>query len=87
VAGEPVEERIGDRAGRGPGDELGDHAEPGVVVDPGDDGELGAIDQAHAAHDIDLLQLQGPGSLPALVVLPAAPAGLRGDEAVADRHR
>ncbi len=44
-----------------------------------------AVGQTHAAHHVHLPQLHRPGPLPALVVAPLAPTGLRGDQTVADQ--
>ena len=49
---------------------------PGVVVDPGDRLQFGAVFQQHPAHHVHLPQLHRPGTLPALVVLGPAPARL-----------
>ena len=66
-----------------PNDQLGDHAEPRVVIDPGDDLALRAVSEHHPAHHVHLPKLHGPGALPAAVVLLPSSARLGIDQAVA----
>jgi len=85
VALQRLQQRLAHRPGRRPYDQLGDHAEPRVVVDPGDHLALGAVFKCHPAHHVHLPQLHRPGALPSLVVLGPAPAGLVIDQPVADQ--
>jgi hypothetical protein len=48
------DERTADGAGRSPADHGGDHAEPGVIIDPGDQLQFRAIGQEHPAGDVHL---------------------------------
>src|SRR6266508_5073726 len=76
-----VTQRLGERgadpAGGGPWHEPCDDAEPGVIVDPGGDLELGAVGKEHPSHHVELPKLHRGGTLPASVVglAPAAPSG------------
>lgn len=82
---QPVGEGQAHRAAGGPADDLGDDAEPGMVVDPGDDLGFGAIGEHDPADDVHLPQLHRPSPLPPHIV-PAAPATLgRFDQTVADQ--
>lgn len=65
-------------------DDLGEHAEPGVVVDAGDDEDADAAGQLKA-HEVQLPQIHGSVALPAPVVL-SLPAGDAADQAVADER-
>ncbi len=49
------------------GDHLGDHDEPGVVVDAGDQLALAPAGQEHPAHDVQLPQLHRGIALPAAI--------------------
>jgi hypothetical protein len=72
-----------DRPGHCSGHDPGGHAEPGVVIDAGEDRALGAVGQQHPAHHVELPQFHGPGPLPALErPQPLAP-GTGIDQAVA----
>jgi len=75
-------ERPAHRAAGGPAHHGGDHAEPGVVIDAGDQLALGAVGQEHRPGDIQLPQLHRHVPLPPLVVLAAALALARRDQAV-----
>src|SRR6266702_2858276 len=81
-----VHERLADWAGGGPHHRLGDHAEPGMVIDPGDDLDLGATGEERAGSHIQLPQLHRGVSFPPPVVLPAAAPGLRLDQPVVDQR-
>src|SRR5438874_13324542 len=79
VAAHGLGEGVADGPGGGPDDHLGGGAEPGVVVESRDDRRLAAALELHAAHDVHLPELHGPGALPALVVASLS-AALRGLE-------
>lgn len=74
------------RRGRGPADDGGDDAEPGVVVDAGDDLRLTTVGQLDAADDVHLPELHRPAAFPSPLVLPPTPARRRIDQAVPDQH-
>lgn len=69
----------------GPADDLGDDAEAGMVVHPGDDFGFSSVGEHDSADDVHLPQLHRPGLLPADIVLAAAAALGRFDQAVADQ--
>ena len=74
VGAHRVHERQAHRAGGRPHDRLGEDAEPGMVIDPGHDLDLGAIGEKRAGGHIQLPQLHGSAAFPAAVILaPAAP--------------
>lgn len=54
VAGQGLGEEAADRPGGGPHHDAGAHAEPGVVVDAGEDLALGPVGQQDAAHHVHL---------------------------------
>ena len=86
VAAHGFGECVADRAGGGSRHDLRRDAEPGVVIEARDDRRFAAVFELHAAHDVHLPQLHGPGSLPALVVA-SLTATLRGlDQAVAHQR-
>jgi hypothetical protein len=98
LVGDPVTlQGLGERQAhgpaRGPQARRGDHTEPGVVIDPGHDLDLGAVDQEHAPHDVELPQRHRGVAFPARVVLPPAAPPLGVDQAATDqdpihrRHR
>jgi hypothetical protein len=60
------------RPPRGLGHDLGDHSEPRVVVDLGDQLEFPAVGEEHRAHDVELPQLHRHRPFPPLIVLPPA---------------
>ena len=69
-------ERQAHRPAGGPGHHRGDHAEPGMVIDPGHDLGLGPVGQEHPADDVQLPQLHRLVAFPPPVaVLAAASAG------------
>ncbi len=80
------DERPADRPCGATADDGGDHAEPGVVIDPGDQLQLGAVGQEHRPGDVQLPQLHRCLALPALVILTSALALARRDQATADQH-
>ena len=63
----------------------GDDAEPGMVIDPGDDLALAAVSQEQARGDIQLPQVHRDLALPAHVLLAAPAPGDRLDELIADQ--
>jgi hypothetical protein len=79
LLGHPVDahricERQAHRTGSSPHDRLGEHAEPGMIIDPGHDLHLGAVDEKRAGGHIQLPQLHRSAAFPAAVILaPAAP--------------
>ena len=75
-----------DRAGGGPPHHGGDHAEPGMIIDPGDQLQLRAIGQEHRCGDIELPQLHRLLPLPALIVLASALPLAGRNQAMADQH-
>ena len=90
LGGDPVlghrgGERQADRPGGGPHDDGGDDAEPGVVVDPGDDLALAAVGQEQARGHVHLPQLHRRRALPAAVLVPAPAPRHRLDQVVADQ--
>jgi len=58
-----------DRPGGRPHHQPGRDAVAGVVIDPGQAFELGAVFEVEAADEVELPQLHGSRALPALVVL------------------
>ena len=64
----------------------GDHRVAGVVVDPGDDLDLGAVGEHDPADDVHLPQFHRPVPLPTLVVLPATSTRHRVDQPVPDEY-
>jgi hypothetical protein len=54
VAVQAFQERIAYGSSGGSCDQLGDHAEPRVIIDPGDGFQLGAVIEQHATHHIHL---------------------------------
>ena len=69
-----IHERQAHRAGGRAHDRLDDHAEPGMVIDPGHNLDLGAIGEKRTGSHIQLPQLHRGGPFPAAVLLaPAAP--------------
>ncbi len=90
LGGDPVlghrhGERQADRPGGVPHDDGGDDAEPGVVVDPGDDLALAAVSQEQARGHVHLPQLHRRGPFPAAVLVTAPAPGERLDQVVADQ--
>ena len=88
--GDPVDthrfhKRQAHRPSRGPPHRRGDHAEPGMVIDPGHDLYLGAIGEKRAGGHIQLPQLHWSATFPAAVILAPAAPRLRLDQAVADQ--
>lgn len=82
---QPISKSQAHRPAGGPPDDLGDDAEPGMVVHPGDHLGLRAVGQPHAADDVHLPQLHRPGPLPPHIVL-ASPATFdRLEQAMADQ--
>jgi hypothetical protein len=57
VGSQRLREHAADRARSGAGDQPGRDAVPGVVVDPGDGFDLGAVSEQDAAHHVELPQL------------------------------
>jgi hypothetical protein len=57
VVGQRCGERLTDRASGGSWHDRGDHAEPGMIIDPGDDLAFGAIAKQHSTDDVQLPQL------------------------------
>ena len=80
------DEGAADSAGGTTADGGGDHAEPGVVVEAGDEFQLSAVGQEHRRGDIHLPQLHRLLTLPALVVLTSALAFTGRDQAAADQN-
>jgi hypothetical protein len=78
--------RLADRAGGGPGDDLGRDAEAGVVGDARDDRTVSGVFDLHPSNDVHPPQLHRAGPLPPAVVGWVATALLRLDEPVADRR-
>jgi hypothetical protein len=85
VGAHRVHERQAHRPGGRPHDRRGEDAEPGMVIDPGNDLHLGAVNQECAGGHIELPQLHRGAAFPAPVVLAAAPPRLRLDQPVADQ--
>ncbi len=67
-----IHERQAHRAGSSPHDRLGEHAEPGMIIDPGHDLHLGATGEKRAGGHIQLPQLHRSAAFPAAVILAAA---------------
>ena len=90
-AGDPVlghrgHERGAHRAGGGPACHGGDDAEPGVVVDPGDDLALAAVGQEQAGRHVHLPQFHRRRPLPPAVLVPAPAPWHRLKQLMADQH-
>ena len=71
--------------GRGPADDGGDDAEPGVVVDPGDDLALAPVGQEQARGHVHLPQLHRRRAFPPAVGVPAPAPRHRLDHPVTDQ--
>jgi hypothetical protein len=84
VGAKGLGEGLADRAGGGPWHRVSEDAEPGVVVEPGQDLHGRAAFQARL-HDVELPQLHRAGPLPPEVVRPLAPSGPGLDEPGADQ--
>jgi hypothetical protein len=80
------QERRAHRPAGGPHHDGGDHAEPGMVINPGDDLAFAAVRQEHAGGHVQLPQLHRLLPLPPLVVLAAALALTGRHQATADQH-
>ena len=74
------------RPSGGPTHHIGDHAVPGVIIDPGDHLRLAPAGQADPTDDVQLPQLHRPFPLPAAVVLPTPTTRHRADQAMPDQH-
>ena len=73
VGAHRIHERQAHRPGSSPHDRLGEDAEPGMIIDPGHDLDLGAADEERAGGHVQLPQLHRGGPFPPPVIL-AAPA-------------
>src|SRR5687767_1759504 len=67
----------------GPSHEAGSHAEPAVVVDPGENLELGPVIEENPSHDVHLPQLHRSLPLPAAVLVSALAPTTQLDQPVA----
>ena len=88
LIGDPVaSERLREHGTHGLGDrsrdQAGGHAEPAVVIDAGDDLELGAVVQLDPAHHVHLPQLHRALALPPTELVSALAATAQLDQAVA----
>ena len=86
VGAHRLHERQAHRAGGRPPDRLGYGAEPGMVIDPGDDLHLGAVGQECAGGHVQLPQLHRSATFPAPVVLAPSAPWLRLNQAVTDQR-
>lgn len=77
------EEHVADGPRDRPVHEPAGDAEAAVVIDPGDQLEVGAVVQEHARHDVHLPELHRPLALPAAELLAALPAAAQLDQPVA----
>jgi hypothetical protein len=78
-------EREADRPPGGPGDDGGDDAVAGVVVDPGHDLGLGPVGQEHPADDVHLPKGHRLVAFPAQVAVPGSFPGAGLDKPAADQ--
>ena len=79
-------ERRAHCAGGGPHHDFGDDAEPGMVVNPGDDLALLAVGQEQARGNVQLPQFHRRGALPPAVLVPAPAARHRLEHPVPHQH-
>jgi hypothetical protein len=86
VGAHRLHERQAHRAGGGPHDRLGEHAEPGMVIDPGHDLHLGTVGEERAGGHIELPQFHRDGPFPAAVILASPAPGLRLNQPVTDQR-
>ena len=88
LVGDPVATKRGrehrtHRLGSRPRDQAGCDAVAAVVIDPGDDLQLGIVVEHDAAHHVHLPQLHGPRTLPAAELVTATASAPELDQAVA----
>jgi hypothetical protein len=81
-----LHERRAHRPAGGAINDGGDHAVPGVIVDPGDDLAFAAAGQEQAGRHIELPQLHRRRAFPPDVLVAAPPARRRPDQPVARQH-
>ena len=77
-----IHERQAHRAGGRPHDRFGDHAEPGLVTDPGRDLDFGAVSEKGTGGHIQLPQVNRGAAFPTPVILAPAVPRRRLDQAV-----